>query len=600
MRSILTLALGAILSVGASGAQISCDINHKLTTVSSAGSLAKLTNDCISSFCANGVSQTTTTEQCGPLVLTMAPLNGTTRPSDVADCVGKFQSILSQCVTTDIFFGDKLAGGVAENRQAVYDISVKNVKGKHEKHALEARRNSRRKTRTKQRPAPKTKTRGRTRKSKTQKKVTPNKNKKKPTPKKKTEQSNETTGLPKKKTKKTKQSKKHGKKKPKACPLPGAKKGKAAKAKQSGETKQITGSAASKVIREVQDSAAIPQVAKRMLRWFAGLPPKNSGGGNKKKKSRGRKNNSGDDCSTPYDKWYKETILYRSVNGRQKVIWWMFNSAPGWKRKVPENSKAFRTIEEMRRYGKLDVIRITPAKLYALGKPSGGTVYTDWTERPNSNYLLVNGGFFKMTNPNRHAAVGETSTTESVPLPDDYRNSYERIQGDDGSYLYSGPALLQRWKGRGPKWEYNDITKAIVGSLSHANQPNDRLALVMMANGDKYIFAYTGDKRSDGMNMSGLRNIIMTWFEVWNPRHVNAIQQITNLDGGGSINVVWQESGKRPRRLAQGNVGDEIPTPGSPDPRRTANFIAISPFEMSEDDLNGNYEEGEEGEAGPA
>ncbi|KAJ4286475.1 hypothetical protein N0V90_013175 [Kalmusia sp. IMI 367209] len=576
MRSILLPTLGAVLSLRVLGAPVTCDTKHDPATVSSAGLLAQVTEDCIANFCATGGNQGTVTGQCGPVVLTITPLSSDVLRSDIGDCVGQFQNIIDQCLTTD-----GVLGGTSETEQAVYDASVNESEDGHDHHTLEARRRGRGRTRKRPASVPKTKTR--TRKGKSRPKTSPKKGKK---------------------------AKKPKAKKAKSCPVHKQKKEKQGPKGQSGSTgRTATGK---NNVRDIENSAPL-DVAKRMLNWMAGVPPPKTkkpgkggpGGGGKTPGA--KKKPAAEDCGTPYDSWYKEHTLFKRGKSK-KVMWWMYRKKSGWDRNVPAKSKAHRILEVMRSNGKFDVIQIKRGHMYATGNPQGpdvhGVEYTDFMGN-SGNFLITNGGFFKKTNPHKYAAVGETSTTDlTVPIPPQYADYYEKIQGGYDTFLHSGPGLLQPWTARGSDWVYNDVTKSIVGSLSHANEPNERLALAIAKNGDRYIFVYTANSRNDGLNMRGWRNMILKWLEIWLRMDTGDLEQLTNLDGGTSINVVWKANGKPAKRIAQGSIRDSLPgsKPTHTDPIKVANMLVFSTSTITGIE-GGEEESGSEDEevvAGPA
>ena len=296
-------------------------------------------------------------------------------------------------------------------------------------------------------------------------------------------------------------------------------------------------------------------------------------------------------CGHEYDQWYKERTLFERRNSKQ-VMWWKYRTKKGWELKVPHRSKAYRVLSVMRIDGKFDVIQMKGSDMYAVGNVDDETVHgvapMKYADHPG-NFLVTNGGFFKNSNPGKYAAVGDTSTTDLIqPIPEQYAAYYERIQGVEDTYLYSGPGLMQPWTARGPDWIYNDETSKITGSLSHASQPNERLALAITKNGDRYIFVYTAKSRGDGLNMRGWRNMILKWFEIWLKMDIDDLQQITNLDGGTSINVFWKGSGERVKRIAQGSIGDSIPGSKSSHskPIKVANQLVFHLTAVNGEDMN--------------
>ncbi|KAF2451747.1 hypothetical protein P171DRAFT_426215 [Karstenula rhodostoma CBS 690.94] len=293
MRSILLPTLGTVLVLGVSGARVSCDTKHDAATNSSVSIIAKVTEDCIADFCATGINQGTISGQCGPIVLTITPLTGGALLSDAGDCVGQFQNIINQCIATD-----GVLGGASQTDQLVYDLFVDESEGRSDRHTLEARRGGRSKTRKRPAAVPKTKTR--TRKGKSRPKTTPKKG---------------TTAKPKPK-------------KPKACPLPKQTKGTKGQKAQSGGTGSTT--KVKNIVRDIENFVPLPQVAKRMLRWFAaGVKPKGKGKGKGKATGGGggkkKKEPVAEDCAKPYNKWYKEHTLYHNSRSK-KVMWWIYRS----------------------------------------------------------------------------------------------------------------------------------------------------------------------------------------------------------------------------------------------------------------------------------
>lgn len=74
-------------------------------------------------------------DECGPLVLTISFLNGTDPLIGFGDCVRHFHDIVAQCAATDDRFSDRIAGGVLEVDQVVYNVSV----SEYDHHNLETR-----------------------------------------------------------------------------------------------------------------------------------------------------------------------------------------------------------------------------------------------------------------------------------------------------------------------------------------------------------------------------------------------------------------------------------------------------------------------------
>ena len=156
--------------------------------------------------------------------------------------------------------------------------------------------------------------------------------------------------------------------------------------------------------------------------------------------------------------------------------------------------------------------------------------------------------------------MGNTSTTDLIrPLPIDYAEYYETILGERRTFLQSAPGLMQPLSMAGDEWEWNLETSEIAGSLSHGSNENERLALAVGKNGDKFVFVYTAHSRNDGLDFNGWRDMILKWLDVWYSMDTKDLDQLVNLDGGTSINVVWKGNGRPPKRIAQSSIGDSMP-----------------------------------------
>lgn len=155
MRSVLLPIFGAAVSLGVSGARVSCHTEHVPATVSSEVLLAEVTKDCITETCVTGMSYGTVSEQCGSVVLAITLLHNDTLPTRVNNCVDHFQDIIDQCLTTS---SEGFPGGASETDQVVYNISVDKTEGESGRHTLQARRGGRGRTRTRRAPVPKTRT----------------------------------------------------------------------------------------------------------------------------------------------------------------------------------------------------------------------------------------------------------------------------------------------------------------------------------------------------------------------------------------------------------------------------------------------------------
>lgn len=267
------------------------------------------------------------------------------------------------------------------------------------------------------------------------------------------------------------------------------------------------------------------------------------------------------------EKWYEETPLLRKT-----ATWWRFNSVDGWGCKIPAQQREYKVLEKMKPTIKFDVIEVKSGNLQIVGNPTDGSPPEDFASK-RGNYLLTNAGFFTMDKT--HRSVGPTSSTRKmVPIPPEYKEYYEKVTGEDGSYLWSGPSLTRNLDLlNGDEFNFFDPNYSnMYGSLAHAGQPNERLVLVKLKNGDKYMFVYTADKprRSEskgggihpgnGQTINEMRELILFWFVQFKPEvRASSMTQFVNLDGGGSLYVSWNERGKRERKIARGSIEDETP-----------------------------------------
>lgn len=234
----------------------------------------------------------------------------------------------------------------------------------------------------------------------------------------------------------------------------------------------------------------------------------------------------------------------------------------------------------MKRNGKLDVIRVMNADLSVVGNPTGGTSPHEFA-RGRGDYLLSNGGFFVMGGQDAYSSVGQSSSTpNSVNIPAAYNQHYDELRGEDNTFLWSGPSLRTSLNLNAAEFQYRDAqgqqtaTSRVAGSLAHASQPNERLVIVTLPNGNKYLFIYTTTRRRDGVTVNKMRALIETFLREFHHVTLAQTSQVLNLDGGGSMYVSWNH-GRRERVIAGGSNRDETPNQVA-DPRRVANLLRIS------------------------
>ncbi|KAF2786046.1 hypothetical protein K505DRAFT_368564 [Melanomma pulvis-pyrius CBS 109.77] len=516
MRPNLLPALRAVLSLGALGAfaSVTCDPKHDLgnnstdTYIPSAGVLAEVANNCIEDVCATRGSAGSVTKDCRPDLLTITYLGAPL--SDVRDFIKGFRNIVDQCITTEGVYG-----GILQTHDILYDIvAVDQHEGQEgieelgnrsdededddflQKQRLVARRKGRKsKSKTKLTTQPKAKT---PKKPKTPK--TPKKPKKPKKPKNKTK-----AKKPKNKTK--------------ACPLPKKGKGK--------------GKGGKKTIRDVVEDL-LPQVLSNAL-----FP-------------RGNQQSSNSECDN--SKWY----LYTQLSKRAEVDWWAFNRMDsGWKETHPVTTNVGKVLNDITLKGKFDVIRLTNAKIDVVCNPDKAVL-------PNQipvgigKYLLTNVDFFWMSSkPEKGQSIGPTILSpNSKPIPDRYAEYYDELR-EGSKYLSAGPSLKSPVSLSHPKFAWNEENTKIPGSLAHASQFNERLAIAIVGR-DKYIFAYTAERRDNGVTVNKLRVIIDTFLKEFASSSVSAASTALNLDGGSSIFVAWRKRGVE-TVIARGSVGDDGP-----------------------------------------
>jgi hypothetical protein len=541
MRLSLLPSLGAVLSLRALGAvaSITCDPKHDLgnnstdTYIPSAGVLAEVANNCIENVCTTRESVGSVAKDCGPVLLTITHLGAPL--SDVGDCIKGFRNIVDQCIATE-----GVHGGILQTHDALYDIvavdqheskegikelgirSVEDDSDDEEEEDedegddfLQQRRLVVRR-------------KGRKSKSKT-KLTTQPKDKTPKTPKKPKKTKNKTKA--KKPTNKTK-----------ACPLPNKGKGKG------------KGKGAKKTIRDVAEDL-LPRVLSNAL-----FP-------------RGNGQSSNSECTN--SKWYQ----YTQISKKAEVDWWAFNRMDdGWKNTNAASTNVGKVLNDMTLKGKLDVIKLTKATIDVVGNPDRG-VLPNQIPTGTGKYLLTNGGFFWMSSePEKRQSIGPTSLSpNSKPIPKRYAEYYDELK-EGSQFLSAGPSLKSQVPLNRPEFAWNEENAKIPGSLAHASQPNERLAIVIVGR-DKYIFAYTAETRANGVTVNQLRGIINTFLQGFTSSSISAASKALNLDGGGSIFVAWRKRGVE-TVIARGNVGDDGPPWGDGfeggDPREVANYLQLT------------------------
>jgi hypothetical protein len=229
----------------------------------------------------------------------------------------------------------------------------------------------------------------------------------------------------------------------------------------------------------------------------------------------------------------------------------------GWKETHRPTTNIGRILGHMTLKGKLDVVKLTKAKMDVVGDKRKGFLPSK-IPVGKDKHLLTNGGFFWMSDvPEEIQSIGPTSLLNNFkPIPPQYREYYEKLE-EDGQYLWAGPSLKSEVPINRREFDYEEGNYNIRGSLAHASQANERLAIAIV-NGDKYIFAYTAKERRNGVNVNELRTIIDTFLIQFASSSISAASTALNLDGGGSVYVAWRKRGVE-KVLARGMVHDDGP-----------------------------------------
>ncbi|KAJ4288046.1 hypothetical protein N0V90_012062 [Kalmusia sp. IMI 367209] len=294
------------------------------------------------------------------------------------------------------------------------------------------------------------------------------------------------------------------------------------------------------------------------------------------------------------DEFYKKRDLLPG-----KVTHWKFNTMGDVDTyNVDANAKV--VLKAMNKNGQLDVVKISSGDLTVVGDVPDPDLILRGTD-PNTftkkggNYLLTNGGFFQHmeTRPRSFEPAGEDTMVktadgtvkayeEPYPVPEEYAEFYDQIDGLDNTRVHSGPDLKKSIPGIDTEsgiWKYSDNDPILVGRLSHASQPNERLALVRFGK-THYSVAYTCKetvigRRQCGINTNKFKKLIDLFFTEMGQagKSISSSTQAVCLDGGPSISMTWNE-GLTMEKLSLGGAGDTTPLPGT-NGRKVSNLIKI-------------------------
>ncbi|XPT00032.1 hypothetical protein M3J09_009194 [Ascochyta lentis] len=261
-------------------------------------------------------------------------------------------------------------------------------------------------------------------------------------------------------------------------------------------------------------------------------------------------------------------------------------------------------LQKMKKNGQLDVVKVSSGEFTVVGNVNDqdivvaakrGTNPTTFTKK-GGNYLLTNGGFFQHMEmkPRSFEPAGVdtavktadgtiTKFEEPFPLPADYAQFYDRIDGLENTRVHSGPNLKKSIPEISTKsgiWKYNENDPILVGRLSHASQLNERLSLVSFGT-TYYSTAYTCKEmvpglRECGINTNDFKAIIDLFFSKMGEigKSISSSTQAVCLDGGPSISMTWN-AGTKMEKLSLGGAGDTTPAPGA-NGRKVSNLIKIA------------------------
>lgn len=323
-----------------------------------------------------------------------------------------------------------------------------------------------------------------------------------------------------------------------------------------------------------------------------------------------------------------------------------FYSSKGWQQDsaVQKNAKAKAVLSEMNKDGPglFTAVVMSGAKTFCVGSSIGKSDLPDFVIKENSannaqDCIYTNGGFFVTGKDNYlraehngpviadagsliYFSVGSTSVTENtISAPQAHKDQYQKLVGEDGSFLECGPSLkkpldanaksLQYWAkdGDGKKitnpvwkqatedttntghvvtwcdksqgWQIVEKTKNengavgaemfvrtvfahIPGGVATANEKNERLVTVMMADDLKIVFAYTS-QRKNGVTINDMRDLINVFLGQYMASDLSKAQTAINLDGGASIFIGWMKNGVLSILAAGGLEGKQSEVPHS-------------------------------------
>jgi len=272
-------------------------------------------------------------------------------------------------------------------------------------------------------------------------------------------------------------------------------------------------------------------------------------------------------------------------------------------------------LNKMNGDGQFTAVVMRKAKTSIVGEAEGTTTprkYLLSQGQSSENYLITNGGFFihKLdpflmddfkgkpldSKSILHQSVGQTSISKKfVAIPKVYSDLFMKLEGDDKSFLWSGPNLRNPLDERMPvgedvnskAWRLHYFFRDRMGNkvpnpnkadeerfvttpfmhlpgrgICTSNERNERNALVYV-DGIKIAFAYTS-RRNVGMTLNHLRELIDQFLKTYLKTDITHSQMALNLDGGASTFLGWMNEGKL-SVLAAGELGGPKAVPFAPE-----------------------------------
>lgn len=247
---------------------------------------------------------------------------------------------------------------------------------------------------------------------------------------------------------------------------------------------------------------------------------------------------------------------------------------------IQKDQRVRAVMKEMDAHGTFTAIVMPGAKMTVVGENHGVTSPVKYMKRPlktqsNTDYIFVNGGPFVL--PNRpfrrdfdqpllegqqaekyaYHTVGPTSLLGSyINIPTSQEQYYSKVEGDDGSFFWSGPSFKNPLDFKEPAFYFLNrhmqptATSEVPGGIAKASIKYQRCLLVTFPDDTRMIFTYTS-RQYFGIDLNHLRRVIIIFLHKYLGRSLADAQQAINLDGGPRIIVGWVRN-REVRLLAWG------------------------------------------------